>query len=266
MENKFAFLKVALSSAARLSEEEEIELLRKFQSGDTIAYRQLRTSLRPLIEKAISDAIPYQSDVSAGNLRMRAHIELPNILKSFDPNRGVKLKTYIISQLKGYMKNAVAENVSGPYVPRNQHTDLNRYRQAIRDAEMEFGHNPSEDQVRGFYPENDVKTPFDKIKQYHVKSYMSDAVFGEDEDGEGLTFKDQFTAGNNISDDDLMAGVFEDEQDQMVNQNFSPQQQDIIRRVNKEGQSFVEVALSLGVSTADVRKTVRKWYEMTQNR
>lgn len=265
MTSKFDFLKVAFALPGQLTEEEEMDLLKRYQAGDMQAYSKLRLSLRPLVETAIASAMPSGNDVSASNLRMRADIEMPKILQNYDLDRGVKLKTFILSNLKGYLRNAAAENMSGPYVPRNQHTDLNRYRQAVRDAEMEFGRNPSEDQVRQFYPEAEATTNFDKIKQYHVNSYMSDAVFGEDDEGDGVTFKDQFTDGASIGSDDLFDDLFAEEEDEVVNQHFTnPIEQQVVQKVSKEGQPFVQVALSLGISTGEVRKIMRRWHDVTQ--
>lgn len=265
MASPFDFLKVALLLPGKLTEEEEFELLKQFQAGDMQAYSKLRLSLRPLVEKTIYDVMPSSNEISASNLKMRADVELPKILQNFDPTRGVKLKTYLLNDLKGRLGNAVKENISGPYVPRNIHPDLHRYKQAIREAEMQFGRNPTEDQIRQYYPETEATQPFDKIKHYHVNSFLSDAVYGDDEDGDGLTFKDQFTDGMSISNDDLLADMFEEEEQQMVQSQFNPTEQLVIDRVTKEGQPFVQVALSLGMSTGEVRKIMRKWHDLTQN-
>lgn len=264
MERDFSFLKIALATYNKLNQDEELELLKKFQAGDPLAYNKLRISLRPLVEKAIADAIPSGNTVSASNLRMRADTVLPQILQTFDVDRGIKLNTYITNQLKGRLRNAVRENMSGPYVPRNQHDDLNTYRQSIRDAEMQFGKNPTESQIRKFYPA-DANTDFDKIKTYHVQSYLGDAVYGDEDDEEALTFKDQFDNGNNITEDDLYSSMMEEDEQDLIAQTFNDQEQKVIDLVSKQGQPFVQAALSLGISTSEVRKIMRRWHEITKN-
>ena len=262
---KYDFLKIALAQPGQLSEQDELDLVRQYKGGNMQAYTKLRLSLRPLIEKAIADAMSSGNQVSASNLRMRADREMPKIIQGFDTEKDVKLKTYIIGRLSGYLRNATAENMPGPYVPRNQHSDLQKYKGAIRSAELEFGKNPSEDQIRAFYPNEPHMTDFDKIKQYHVKSYLADATFGEDDESDGLTFKDQFTQGNVINQDDLYSSIDEEEKDDVVKQNFTPTEQQIINAITKDGKSFAETALSLGVSTSEIRKTIRRWHELTQN-
>lgn len=248
----------------QLTEEQEMELLRQYKSGDTTAYRKLRLSLRPLIERVIADTIPSGNSVASSSLRMKADVELPKILQNFDESREIKLKTYVYTLLKGYLRNTVSENMSGPYVPRNQHPDLERYNQAIRDAEMNFGRNPTEEQIRSFYPEDEATNSFDKIKQYHVNSYLGDAVFNEDAEGTGVEFKDQFSDGGTITNDDLLSSLYEEEQNELIQQTFNPQEQQVIDKVTKEGLPFVQVALSLGIGTSDVRKIMRRWHEVTQ--
>ena len=263
MSSLYTFQKVALLSSNRLSQDEEKELLKKYHAGDPLAYDKLRISLRPLVEKAINDVMPSGTSVSASNLRLRADTYLPKILQNYDINRGIKLNTYVINQLHGYLRNAVRENMTGPYVPRNQHDDLNRYRQAIRDAEMQYGSRPNEDQVRQFYP-TDTANEFDKIKTYHVNSYLGDAVYGNEDDEEAMTFKEQFNNDNVITDDDLSADMLEEENEDLIQKKFTPHEQKIINMVTKQGQSFVQVSLSLGISTAEVRKVIRKWHKETQ--
>ena len=263
MSAEYTFQKVALLSSNRLSQDEEKELLKKFQAGDQLAFEKLRISLRSLVEKAITDVMPSGNSVSASNLRLRADTYLPKILQSYDLNRGIKLNTYVINQLHGYLRNAVRENMTGPYVPRNQHDDLNRYRQAIRDAEMQYGSRPTEDQIRQFYPSG-AANDFDKIKTYHVNSYLGDAVYGNEEDDEALTFKEQFDTDNVITDDDLFAEMLEEENQQFLEEKFTPEEKKIIDMVTKQGQSFVQVSLSLGISTAEVRKVIRRWHSESQ--
>ena len=263
MDTKFGFLKIALYPTNQLSEDDEMSLLKKYQNGDMQAYSKLRLSLRSLVEKAIADAIPSGGQVSPSLLRMRADTHMPTILQNFDSTRDIKLKTYVLSSLKGYLRNAAAENMSGPYVPRNQHSDLYKYKQALRSAEMEFGHSPSDEQVRQFYPESETINSFDKIKQYHVNSFLGDAAYGEDEE-EALTFKDQFSQNQAYDDNHAISSIFEEELKEQITNDFTPNEQEVIERVNQKGQSFVEVALSLGISTADVRKIMRRWYNLTQ--
>ena len=261
---RFGFLKEAFASY-NLTRDEELELVKQYQNGDQVAYRKLRKSLRPLVEDAINDVMPNRDgSVSVSNLRLRADAAIPGALQKFDTSRDIKLNTYLKSIIKGHLRNAKKENTPGPYVPRNQHYDLERFRQAYRDAEMEYGKNPTEEQTREFFPHDEATKTFDEIKPYHVVSLYGDAVYGDDDDNTGVLFKDQFTDFEENTEDDLYASLYDDEEDQLIKKNFDLSEQEIIKRVNKDGQTFVQVALGLGVSTADVRKTLRKWHSLTQ--
>lgn len=264
MGGKYAFLKVALAAPGRLTQEEEKDLVKKFQQGDLAAYRRLRISLRPLMEGVIGNALPSNNSISSSNLRFRAENELRDILLKYDPNQNVKLSTYVTGQLRHRLSNATKENVIGPHVPRNQHDDLYRYRQAIRSATMEFGTNPTEDQIKQFYPQ-DSRNPFDKIKHYHVRNFLSDAEFGGEDEDDPLTFKDKFTVGQNtITDDDLFASDFEEDHNELVSTHFNNKEQQVIDKVMKEGQRIVQVALSLGMDTSEVSKIMRRYHSVTQ--
>lgn len=266
MSTMFDFVKIAFSpSPGRLTEEEELQLVKEFQkTGDPAVYAKLQLSLRNLVEKVISDALPGGNQMPASILRMKAEMELPKILQIYDPNQGTKLNTHIIGRLSKYLGNIVKDNLTGPYVPRNRQPDLNRYKQAIREAKMEFGKNPSEDQIRQFYPTDSHIKPFDQIKTYHKKSLMSDAVFKKDSDGDGVTFNDQFTTGVGITSNDLMDDIKKDEDDVFLKKHFNDLERKIIDSVVNDGKSFVQTSLPLGVPTSEVRRVIRRWYELTQ--
>lgn len=257
MEEEFDFLKIAFMSHKRLSEEEELDLVRKYQdNGDLRAYKKLQASLRPLIEKTISDATPSSGGVSSSVLHMRANAQLKSIINSYDPNQNTKLSTYVVSQLKGHMRNAVAETKSGPYVPRNQAPDLEKYRQARREAAMEFGSNPTDDQVKRFYTGN---KDYDSIKDYHMQSFSSNAVFGAGEESDGVEFKDMLTNDYGFSSDDLLRFDTDDKKKEILNAHFNEREQQIIRDVIDDGKAFIKISLDRGVETSEIRKIMRKW-------
>src|SRR5690606_33114236 len=105
-------------AAARFTKEEEMELLRKYQQeGDMKSLKKLKISLRPIVNRVISQQKPTGDEMSKAQLAIRADAELPKILKNYDPNIAA-LNTYVINQLNSRMGNAVKENLLGPHVPR----------------------------------------------------------------------------------------------------------------------------------------------------
>ena len=127
---------------------------------------------------------------------------------------------------------------------------------------MEYGKNPPEHLVAQFYRQNGGVTPFDNIKTYNVRSLQSDAVFG-DQEGETMTFQDQFAQTVSFNTDDQLQSIVQDENEQILQTQFPFHEQEVIRRITKNGQSFSQVGLSLGVSTADIKKIMRRWLKAT---
>lgn len=264
MSSPLEFLKLAFANNSKIDPQKELELVEKYKAGDQLAFRQLQVSLRPLIDKLISEAMPNSNALDASTLRLTVTAKLPDILKKYDANKNTRLSTFVYSQLRGHLGNTVKENVSGPHVPRNQATDLYRYDQAVREAHMEFGKNPPEETIKQFYMQNGGLTPYDSIKQYKVKSFQSDAVFsGGDTEGELLTFQDKFSPGLTIQNDEHIQSMRDDENQQILMRDFDWTEQQVINKVEKEGQTFAQVALSHGLTTAQVKKIMRRWLKVT---
>ena len=262
MPSPYGFLKEAFS-VNQADPNQELEWVKQYQqTGDTQAFLQLKKSLRPIIERVINDTKPSGNAMDVSILRMTATAKLPDILTNFDVNQNTKLSTYVFNSLKGNLGNTVKDNISGPKVPRNQQPDLHRYRQAQREAHMEAGKYAPDDLVAKFYSQNGGVTPFENIKQYNVRSLQSDAVFsGGDDEGELMTFQDQFTP--KMDDFEPLDSIVNDEHDGILQTKFLPHEQQVITRITKDGQSFAQVALSLGVSTGEIKKIIRRWLKVT---
>src|SRR5690606_23869942 len=128
------------------------ELLRKYQQeGDMKSLKKLKISLRPIVNRVISQQKPTGDEMSKAQLAIRADAELAKILKNYDPNIAA-LNTYVINQLNSRMGNAVKENLLGPHVPRPEQDGLWAYRQGLSQAKVEFGPNPTPKQILKFSP------------------------------------------------------------------------------------------------------------------
>lgn len=242
----------------KLTEEEELELVKKFkEQGDMKAFKRLRISLRPLIRSAIYSALPNSNEVSAGQIAVRIDGMLPDILRDFDESKGVKLNTYITNSVRYRARNTVSESVLGAHVPRPEHTAIFRYRQAKRQAEIEYGMNPTPEQILKMNPAGlknveEVK----RISQYDTNTLIGDMKFGDDDDG-FVQFKDQFLKTRDTSKEQD-ASLLLDEMRQLQKE-LPEQDQKIIEEYIFNERTLTDTALRVGVTTSRVRTVTAKW-------
>lgn len=247
---------ITKEAAARFTKEEEMELLRKFQvEGDLKALKKLNISLRPIINRVISQVKPNSDEMTKAQLGIRANGELPKILKNYDPSIAA-LNTYVTNQLSARLGNAVKENILGPHVPRPEQDGVWAYKQGLSQAQVEFGPNPTPKQILKFSPS--LKTPeeVDRISQYNTSMLIGDAKH-EGEDGGFVNFKDQFT-GVNYGENDKLHSLQLDQLKMVLNE-LNPQDKQIIEEYVWNNKSMADVALSLGLSSSQVRKAVQDW-------
>lgn len=240
---------------AKFSRQEELDLLKQYQqTGDVKAFKKLRISVRPLIYRVIGQNKPKNNDVTEAQLYARVDGELPRMFKSYDPTKG-ELSTYLTNQATFLVQNAVKENVLGPHVPRPEQDALFAYRQGLIQAKVEFGNNPTSEQVLKYTPNIKSVDEIDRIKTYHTESLVGDAKFGDSEDGM-VAFKDQFTDG--ISQDMTMTSLKMEELRRKMHL-MNPQEREIINQHVFQNKTIADIALSLGMSSSEVRRIIVEW-------
>lgn len=250
-------------AAARFSKEQEMEFLRQYQeTGDEKALKKLKISLRPIVQRVISQARPNSDEMSVAQLAIRADGELPAILKKYNPNEAA-LNTYVMNQLKYLMSNAVKENLLGAHVPRPEQDKLFAYRQGLSQAQVEFGPNPTPKQILKFAPTLETPDELTRIKQYNKSTLIGDAKM-EMEDGGFLQLKDKFN-NNNFGDNDRLHSLEMDRLRQLMNE-LDEQEKRIINEYVFNNKSMMDVALSLGLSSSQVRKTILAWKQKLAER
>lgn len=241
----------------RLSEKEELELIEKYQKyNDMAAYKRLRISLRPLIRSAIKRQMPSSNEMSESQIAIRIDSLLPQFLKEYDAKSGVKLSTFLTSKILGHARNTISENKLGPHVPRPEHTQLSRYRQAKRQAVLEFGPNPTEAQILKMNPLLKDVAEVKRIAQYDRSSLIGDAKHGNEDDG-FVAFKDQFSDGLNTSGDQDLSLKLDDLR--KIQKEFPEQDQKVIEEYVFNERSIVDTALRTGVTSSRVRTVMKHW-------
>ena len=137
-----------------LTKEQEVELAKKMEAGDTRAREKLITSNLRL---AISIANHYKnSNVPMEDLIQESNIGLMKAVEKFDWRRGFKFSTYACWWIKqSVTRHLTADNhVKFPSGSRNLIWKINNVR---REYEKEFGVYPSNDEIACILGES-VKT------------------------------------------------------------------------------------------------------------
>jgi RNA polymerase sigma factor (sigma-70 family) len=246
------------TAMATYDRQTEMELLRQFQTtGDVKAFKKLQISLRPLIRKIVMQQKPAGDDITPAQLAIRASGELPRLLKNYDPSKG-QLNTYITNQMQFLMQNAVKENLLGPHVPRPEQDGLYVFQQGLNQASLEFGPNPTAKQILKFAPGLGSINEVDRIQQYNKKSFVGDVRHGSEETG-FVSFKDQYLK-TEVDPQDRLRSLQMDNLKQLMNE-LDPQEKRVIQEYVFHEKSMTDVALSLGLSSSQVRKTITDWKE-----
>ena len=247
----------------KLTQEEEMELVKQYQNtGDLKALKKLKISLRPLVRQVSSQVKSTGNDVSISQIAIRADGHIPGLIKKYNPSEG-QLNTYLTNQLQFLLKNAVSENQLGAHVPRPEHSNLFTYQRAKQQAEIEFGKNPTPQQILQVEPRLKTVDEINRISQYNKTTLVGDAKFGSEEEG-FVSFKDQFN-GNAFDPNDRLRSLQMDELKRLMNE-LDPQEKRIIEEYVFSNRSMMDVSLSLGLSSSQVRKTINNWKELVKSK
>lgn len=252
--------KVAL---AKYDRQAELELLKQYQTTNDIkALKKLKISFRPLVRKVILQQKPNNDDISISQLALRIDGEMPRLFKNHDPSKG-ELNTYLTNQVQYLVQNAVKENILGPHVPRPEQDGLYVFKQGLNQASLEFGSNPTPKQILKFAPSLGSLDEVERIKQYHTETLIGDAKHGNEDSG-FVAFKDQFMT-TSVDEGDRLRSLHMDEIKRLLNE-LDPQDKAIINQYVFNGKSMADIALSLGLSSAYVRKVINQWKEKTKSK
>lgn len=250
-------------AAFKLSQEEELELVKEYQeTGSSKALKRLKISLRPLIRRVVDRSKSSGNEITTAQIAIRADGHLPALFKNYDVSKG-QLNTYLTTNLQFLLKNAVSENQLGAHVPRPEHDNLFTYQQAKQNAEIEYGNNPTPEQILQFDPKLKSVDEVKRISQYNKKTLVGDAKFGNDEEG-FVAFKDNFNAPV-FDTNDRLRSLQMDQLKQLMNE-LDPQEKKIIEEYVFKEKSMMDVSLSLGLTSSQVRKTINNWRDLVKTK
>jgi DNA-directed RNA polymerase specialized sigma subunit len=250
----------------RFDPDQEKELALRFQQGDLNAYKQLRRAYQPLINHLVQKWKPGHGKVSAAQLRMSAEWAFPHGVMKYDPNheKQSSLHTWMTGQLDGNIRNAVADLDIGPHVSRSNQSALKRYNDAVNEARMEFGQNPTEKQIIKYLPEEFNMEQLDLIKRLVHTSTIGD-VATKNEDGSSLLFRDQFT-GTTISDhpDEVYQDIRIEHIKDVMRRRLTPVDYAAVYARMIDGQSMADIGLRQNMSSTKLRAAIARWNQIKQ--
>jgi DNA-directed RNA polymerase specialized sigma subunit len=261
--NKDVIEKQAFDNSQTLSREEEKNLALEYQkTGDKLVYQKLLMSLRPMVESEINKAAQKHKHVPREVFGLDAYSRLPGHIKKFDPTAGTQLNTFLTPSISGNLTNLSGEFMDGVFVDRTEKYNLRKYQDAVKMAKMEFGPNPTDEQVKK-HLQPVLHNRFEDLKRTDVKSYIGDATHGEDEDKQ-MEFKEMFrdNSGDYDAENSFDVG-FQDLKDLAKKQlNFTDKDNKIVEDVLVHKNPIASVALTHGTSSSTVANRVKDFRKM----
>jgi DNA-directed RNA polymerase specialized sigma subunit len=248
--------------------EHEKQLVNTFQNqltGHKQAYRELQKMYEQPINQMITRALPRSKDVSKAQLLSVASNKFPEILKKYDPQKGVDVFSWVNTNLRAELGNVVREDLTGVYVPRGEQDALNRYRQARYEAQFYHGANPTDDQIFSFYPKQYPRSELERAKKYFRQDLISDSVVARDDEGHGVTLSDMHTGvSTTFKPDEMLYDAKVQQMIQVMKLRMAPDEYDVLYDHFIRGKKMSQTALDHNMSTTKLRSILDRWHAIAQ--
>lgn len=119
---------------------------------------------------------------------------LIDAIERFDPDRGVKFKTYAIIRIRGAIYDKLREM---DWIPRSVRQIEKEYHKAVSELQYELGEKPSEDMIAerlGVSPEEFEETSLKLQSSRNYISSLDDMLFTDSSSDSTLTLEDMIEA------------------------------------------------------------------------
>lgn len=185
--------------AYAFSKEEEWALVQKARNGDPFAKAKLERELTAHLKRYTLSRRRANSLLSDASYINEVMVQLPRLLKDYDPSKNVTFKAYVEQRANGLFQNLNDTYVGGSSMNRNERPIQAKYNMARQYVESVTpgGKASDRDILRRIHEEYGEKWDTRKLnvaKQLNVKNLRSNF---ETDTGEGdvVSHRDQFTGG-----------------------------------------------------------------------
>jgi len=188
-------------SKYELDPEEEEKKWREYKKTKDIKIRNFFIEkYAPLVRYVVSNMNIYVNDQSDYDDLIGWGIEgLIDAIDRFDPDRGVKFKTYAIIRIRGSIYDKLREM---DWIPRSVRQIEKEYQKAVSELQYELGEKPTEEMIAerlGFSLE-ELKE--NALKLQNAKNYISSL--------DNVIFPDSSSSENSITLEDILEVPYED--------------------------------------------------------
>jgi RNA polymerase sigma factor for flagellar operon FliA len=188
-------------SKYELDPEEEERKWREYKKTKDIKIRNFFIEkYAPLVRYVVSNINIYVNDQSDYDDLIGWGIEgLIDAIDRFDPDRGVKFKTYAIIRIRGSIYDKLREM---DWIPRSVRQIEKEYQKAVSELQYELGEKPTEEMIAerlGFSLE-ELKE--NALKLQNAKNYISSL--------DNVIFPDSSSSENSITLEDVLEVQYED--------------------------------------------------------
>ncbi len=189
-----------------LTQEEEVKLAKKIQTGDKTARDQMISANLRLVVKIAYDynnfGLPLLDLISEGNIGLIKAVE------RFDPSKGGKLSTYAAWWIKQSIKRALANQSKTIRLPVHLVDKITKMRRVTAQLADELDREPSDDEIA--YMMGMTVNKVAHLKSVSVRPSSLDAPVGEDGDtsfGELVGDENQATPYENLQEKSMSSDI-----------------------------------------------------------
>ena len=181
-------------AAGDFDTEREIELAKRAQAGDKLAYKQLAKLMSGTIDAAVSRSGVKLPNVSKDTLRLKAMGEFRRSVETFDPNAGAKLSSYIFNNINLSMSKIDEKYKNSSRVSAESTRESGNISSVMKQLDAEGFKNPTTQDIQMKLKENFGKDfspeKIENLMSRQRRELSGGMVVGSPDEAEELNFGD----------------------------------------------------------------------------